>query len=110
MTGTRTSHAERRFPRLPKGMSGRRPPHPGRMLQSHFLAPSGMTQGELARLLGVSRRRVNELLMGRRGVSADTALRLAGHFGTDPHLWTAWQAAYDLHQAWLAQRRSAPQP
>lgn len=104
------THAAPRFPGLPKGMSGRRPLHPGRMLQSHFLAPSGMTQGELARLLGVSRRRVNELLMGRRGVSPDTALRLAGHFGTDPYLWTAWQSAYDLHQAWRALRRSASRP
>lgn len=104
------TRAAPRLPGLPKGMSGRRPPHPGRMLQSHFLAPSGMTQGELARLLGVSRRRVNELLMGRRGVSPDTALRLAGHFGTDPHLWTAWQAAYDLHQAWRVLRRSVTRP
>ncbi|MDD4881524.1 MAG: HigA family addiction module antitoxin [Gallionellaceae bacterium] len=88
-------------------MSGRQPPHPGRMLQSHFLAPSGMTQGELARLLGVSRRRVNELLNGRRGVSPDTALRLASHFNTDPTLWTAWQSAFDLHQAWRDLRHSS---
>ncbi len=79
--------------------------HPGRMLSTHFLVPSGMTQGELARLLGVSRRRVNELLNGRRGVSPDTALRLSTYFGTDPHLWTAWQAAFDLHQAWRQLRR-----
>lgn len=97
-----------RLPIMPPGMSGRQPPHPGRLLQSHFLAPSGMTQGELARLLGISRRRVNELLNGRRGVSPDTALRLASHFGTDPYLWTAWQASFDLHQAWRALRRSAP--
>lgn len=88
----------------PRGLSGRRPPHPGRMLRSHFLAPSGMTQGQLARLLGVSRQRLNELLNGRRGISADTALRLAAHFGTDPWLWTAWQAAFDLHEAWRAMR------
>lgn len=75
------------------------------MLQSHFLAPSGMTQGELAHLLGVSRRRVNELLKGRRGISPDTALRLSMHFGTDPWLWSAWQAAFDLHQAWRELRR-----
>ncbi len=96
------------FGNLPRGLSGRRPPHPGRMLSTHFLAPSGMSQGELARLLGVSRRRVNELLNGRRGVSPDTALRLASHFGTDPQLWTAWQAAFDLHQAWRQLRRQSP--
>jgi addiction module HigA family antidote len=89
----------------PRGLSGRLPPHPGRLLDSHFLRPSGMTQGELARLLGVSRRRVNELLNGRRGISPDTALRLAVHFGTDPWLWTGWQSAYDLHLAW---RRRGP--
>ncbi|NTV97138.1 MAG: HigA family addiction module antidote protein [Thiobacillus sp.] len=100
------AHA-RPFFRPPPGLSSRRPPHPGHMLQSHFLAPSGMTQGELARLLGVSRRRVNELLNGRRGVSPDTALRLASHFNTDPTLWTAWQSAFDLHQAWRTLRRAS---
>jgi addiction module HigA family antidote len=76
------------------------------MLLSHFFAPSGMTQGELARRLGISRRRLNELLNGRRGISADTALRLAMYFGTDPWLWSSWQASFDLHQAWRELRRS----
>ncbi len=98
----------RRFAAMPRGISGRRPPHPGRMLFSHFLQPSGMTQGELATLLGISRRRVNELLNGRRGVTPDTALRLSSYFGTDPFLWTAWQSAYDLHQAWRLQRHHLP--
>lgn len=97
----------RPFYSAPPGLSGRQPPHPGRMLRSHFLAPSGMSQGELARLLGVSRRRVNELLNGRRGITPDTALRLAAHFGTDPWIWSAWQSAYDLHLAWRALRRGA---
>jgi addiction module HigA family antidote len=90
----------------PRGLSCRQPRHPGQMLLSHFLLPSGMTQGELARLLGISRRRVNELLNGRRGISPDTALRLAMHFGTDPWLWSAWQSSFDLHQAWRSLRHT----
>jgi addiction module HigA family antidote len=85
-----SSPVARLFYSPPSGLSGRLPPHPGRMLQSHFLAPSGLTQGDLAKRLGISRRRVNELLNGRRGITPDTALRLAAHFNTDPWLWTAW--------------------
>ena len=78
------------------------------MLQSHFLAPCGMSQGQLAKLLGISRRRLNELLNGRRGITPDTALRLALHFNTDPWLWAGWQSAYDLHRAWRGQRSTFP--
>ncbi len=101
----RTGPVARLFFAPPPGLSGRTPPHPGHMLQSRFLAPSGMTQGELARRLGISRRRLNELLNGRRGITPDTALRLAVHFRTDPWLWTAWQASFDLHAAWRQLRR-----
>ncbi len=100
------SPVPRPFYSPPPGLSGRTPPHPGRLLQSHFLAPSGLTQGDLAKRLGISRRRVNELLNGRRGITPDTALRLAVHFNTDPWLWTAWQASFDLHHAWRDLRRA----
>lgn len=89
------------------GMSSRMPIHPGRYLASHFLAPGNLTQGQLARMLGISRRRVNELLNGKRSITPDTAVRLASSFGTDPHLWITWQAAYDLHRTWRELRRSA---
>lgn len=94
----------RLFIGLRLGVSGRQPAHPGNMLQNYFLEPSGLTQGELAQCLGISRRRVNELLNGRRGITADTALRLAAYFNTDPTLWTAWQASYDLYHAWKSLR------
>ncbi len=70
----------------------RRPMHPG-----HFL---DLTQDELARRLGMSRRRVNERVRGRRGVSADTALRLALCFGLEAEFWLRLQAAWDAHAAW----------
>jgi addiction module HigA family antidote len=92
---------------LPLGISARRPAHPGKMLQSHFLAPSGMTQGELARCLGISRRRLNELLNERRGITADTALRLAAYFSTDAFLWMDWQARYALYHAWKGLRSTS---
>ncbi|MDA8416653.1 MAG: HigA family addiction module antitoxin [Betaproteobacteria bacterium] len=94
----------RLFCKQPLGIFSRRPTHPGKMLQNYFLEPSGLTQGELAQRLGISRRRVNELLNARRGITADTALRLAAYFNTDPILWTAWQASYDLYHAWKVLR------
>lgn len=102
-----SSPVARLFYSPPPGLSGRTPPHPGRMLQSRFLEPSGMTQGDLAMRLGISRRRVNELLNGRRAFTPDTALRLAAFFNTDPWLWTAWQASFDLHHAWRGMRRAS---
>lgn len=82
-----------------------RPIHPGRFLQSRFLLPLGISQSELAAALGVSRRRVNELLRGHRGITADTALRLGLYFAMDPHFWLGLQMAWELHLA--AQRRTA---
>ena len=92
--------------RLFYGLSNRLPAHPGRYLHSHFMLAAQLTQGQLAHTLGISRRRVNELLNGKRGVTPDTALRLSRVFGTDPHLWVNWQAAYDLHHAWRTLRGS----
>ena len=78
---------------------GRRPLHPGQFLASRFLEPLGLSQEALARELGISRRRVNEIVNGRRGLTADTALRLAHYFKTGPELWLHLQAAWDLHLA-----------
>lgn len=80
---------------------GRRPQHPGQFLDSRFLQPLGLSQDALAKALGISRRRVNEIVNGRRGLTPDTALRLARHFGTGPELWLHLQAAWDLHRARL---------
>ncbi len=69
------------------------------------MRPAGITQQALARALGISRRRINELIRGRRGISPDTCVRLAAHFGTDPWLWAGLQAAWDLHLARCRLRR-----
>ncbi len=77
----------------------RRPVHPGEFLETRFLRPLKVSQQRLAADLGISRRRVNEVVRGRRGISADTALRLALYFGTDAGLWLALQNAWDMHEA-----------
>jgi addiction module HigA family antidote len=82
----------------------RAPLRPGRFLETRYLRPLGITQKALARDLGISRRRVNELVQGRRGITPDTAIRLALHFGGDAAFWIAMQAAWDMHQAWRALR------
>jgi addiction module HigA family antidote len=73
--------------------------HPGQYLERSFLEPRHITQQALARALGVSRRRVNELIRGHRSITPDTALRLAAFFRTDPLLWLYLQAAWDAHEA-----------
>ena len=79
--------------------------HPGEMLLEEFLKPLGLTQVEAARQLGLSTNRLNELILGKRGVTADTALRLAGRFGTTAQLWMHLQADWDLRRA--IRKRSA---
>jgi addiction module HigA family antidote len=69
------------------------------MLLEEFLRPLGMTQVDAARELGISANRLNELVLGKRGITADTALRLARRFGTTPQLWMHLQADWDLHRA-----------
>ncbi len=73
--------------------------HPGEMLREEFLVPLGLTQVEAARQLGMSVNRLNELVLGKRGVTADTALRLARRFKMTPQFWMHLQADWDLHQA-----------
>lgn len=82
--------------RLPED---RPPTHPGEMLREEFLVPLGMTQTELAERIGVSFPRVNEIVNGRRGVTPDTALRLARLFNTTPEFWLTGQLHWDLWQA-----------
>ena len=73
--------------------------HPGEMLNEEYLKPMGLTQAEAARQLGMSLNRLNELVLGKRGITADTALRLARRFKTTPQLWMHLQADWDLHEA-----------
>jgi addiction module HigA family antidote len=73
--------------------------HPGEVLLEEFLSPMGISQNALARSIGVPPRRINEIVLGKRAVTADTALRLAHYFGTTEHFWMALQASYDLEEA-----------
>ncbi|MGB8648480.1 MAG: HigA family addiction module antitoxin [Anaerolineae bacterium] len=75
------------------------PIHPGEVLQEEFLKPTGLSQNRLALDTGVPARRINEIVLGKRGVTADTALRLARYFGTSPQFWMGLQADYDLDMA-----------
>ena len=72
------------------------PVHPGEILLEEFLKPLGISQNRLGRDLGVSPRRINEIIHGTRAVTADTALRLARFFGTSERFWLNLQTAYDL--------------
>jgi addiction module HigA family antidote len=80
-------------------MSSRRPPRPGDFLESRYMKPLSINQTELAQALGISRRRVNELINGRRGITPDTAVRLALFFGNEPMFWMHLQVAWDMHIA-----------
>ena len=73
-----------------------RPVHPGEVLDGEFLQPLGLTQYRLAKSLHVPARRINEIVHGKRAISADTALRLARFFGTSELFWLNLQATYDL--------------
>jgi addiction module HigA family antidote len=73
-----------------------RPVHPGEILAEEFLKPLELSQYRLAERLHVPRRRINEIVLGERSVSADTALRLARFFGTSDRFWLNLQATYDL--------------
>lgn len=70
--------------------------HPGEVLLHDFLEPLGVTQHRLAVTIGVPPRRINEIVHHKRGITADTALRLARFFGTTPDFWTALQASFDM--------------
>lgn len=72
------------------------PIHPGEILSEEFLTPLGLTQHRLAVAIGVPPRRINEIVHGKRRISADTALRLGRYFGTSERFWMDLQARYDL--------------
>jgi len=72
--------------------------HPGGILIEEFLVPLGISQNALARAAGVAPRRINEIVLGKRAVTADTALRLAAFFGTSEGFWLGLQADYDLEE------------
>lgn len=72
------------------------PIHPGEILAEEFLGPMVISQYRLAKDIGVSPRRINEIVHGKRGITADTALRLGHYFGTTPQFWMNLQARYDL--------------
>ena len=72
------------------------PIHPGEVLQADFLAPLALSQYRLAQDISVPPRRINEIVHGKRAISADTALRLARYFGTSERFWMNLQGRYDL--------------
>src|SRR5438132_6108165 len=75
------------------------PIHPGEILREEFMKPRGLSQNALARALSVPPRRINEIVLEKRGITADTALRLARYFGTTAEMWTGLQADYELRLA-----------
>src|SRR6266496_4117142 len=87
--------------------SGRRlpPVHPGGILRDDFLTPMGISVYELANAIKVPRSRVNDIVLGRRAITTDTALRLGRYFGTTPEFWINLQARYDLEVADRTLRR-----
>lgn len=72
------------------------PIHPGEILLEEFLLPMGLSQNRLARDIGVSPRRINEIVLGKRALTADTALRLAHYFNMSPKFWLGLQMDYEL--------------
>lgn len=87
--------------------SGRRlpPVHPGEILRNEYLTPLGMSVYALALAIKVPRSRVNDIALGRRAMTTDTAMRLARYFGTSPQFWLNLQARYDLDVAERSMRR-----
>ena len=72
------------------------PVHPGEILQQDFLKPMGISQYRLSKDISVPPRRINEIVLGKRSISADTSLRLSRYFGTSERFWLNIQAKYDL--------------
>lgn len=76
-----------------------KPLHPGEVLSEEFLIPMKLSQNRLGMDVGVPPRRINEIIHGKRGISADTALRLGRYFKMSPHFWLGLQMDYDLDTA-----------
>ena len=79
--------------------------HPGEILLEEFLGPLEISQNRLARAMGVPPRRVNEIVLRKRAVSADTAIRLARALGTSEQFWMGLQANHDLEEAYLSAKK-----
>jgi addiction module HigA family antidote len=73
-----------------------KPIHPGEVLLEEFLKPMELSQNQLALSIGVPARRINEIVLGKRGITADTALRLGRYFGMSPQFWMGLQMDYEL--------------
>jgi addiction module HigA family antidote len=82
--------------------NGMRPIHPGEVLREEYMIPLRLSSNALAKALGVTPARINDIVRERRGITGDTALRLARYFGTDAQSWLNLQAAYDLRVAQIA--------
>ena len=85
--------------------NGMRPVHPGEILREDYLLPLGMSANALAKALNVPAPRINDIVRERRGITADTAMRLARYFGGDARSWLNLQAAYDLRVAEIQNAR-----
>ena len=72
------------------------PVHPGEVLLEEFIKPMGLSQNRLAIDIGVAARRINEIVLGKRAITAETALRLSRFFGNSPQFWMGFQSQYDL--------------
>ena len=81
--------------------------HPGEVLLEEFLKPMDLSQNAIARAIGVPPRRISEIVLGKRGITADTAIRLAKHFGTSEQFWMGLQADYDLEEARKGMKQAA---
>ena len=98
-SGEKATHIKLRLQIITKGvvMSEKLLPiHPGEVLLEEFLKPMKMSQSRLALDIGVHPRRINEIVLGKRSITADTALRLAHYFGNSPQFWLGLQTSYDL--------------
>ena len=85
--------------RIPAPKNGMRPVHPGEVLREDFLKPLGMSANALANALSVPASRINDIVLERRGVTVDTAMRLTRYFGGDVQTWMNLQIAYEIKVA-----------
>jgi addiction module HigA family antidote len=99
----RTKSASKTITRDPSWLGPEIPP--GELLLEEYLKPLGLGQLEAARRLGISLNRLNEIVLGKRSITADTALRLGRFLKTSPQLWMRLQADWDLHQAMQREAR-----
>ena len=84
---------------IPAPANGMRPVHPGEILREDYLKPLGMSANALAQALKVPASRINDIVLERRGITVDTALRLVRHFGGDVQSWMNLQTAYEIKVA-----------